>query len=269
MSTSLSYEFIEGTKPILVSLPHNGTVIPEIMLPRMTESAKRLVDTDWFLDQLYGFARDQGCYMICPKYSRYVIDLNRPQNDESLYPGQDTTELCPTSQFDREPIYINAQVPDQSEITQRINDYWIPYHSRLQLVLNELKQKFDGALLFEAHSIKSQVPRFFEGQLPDFNFGNFNNTTCSQELTDLVDSWNPNGYSKVLNARFKGGYITRAYGNPENNIHSIQLELSQATYMNESKLCLEQQKCEEVEPELKGMFELFYQFIEQVTNYRR
>lgn len=269
MINSECYDYIEGTRPILISMPHNGISIAKTMLPRMTESAKMLVDTDWYLDQLYGFAKEQGCYMICPKYSRYVIDLNRPRNDESLYPGQDTTELCPTTQFDKQPIYLDGDVPDKNEIVQRVNDFWVPYHSRLRDTLDELKQMFGGALLFEAHSIKSEVPRFFEGQLPDFNFGNFNNTTCSQELTNLVDNWKPRGYSKVLNGRFKGGYITRAYGAPEDNIHSIQLELSQATYMDEKYLRLDSGKSDSVRPELEQMLEIFCQFIKQVTTEKR
>ena len=269
MGNLQSYQYIEGNRPVLISMPHNGTEIPETILSRMTESARKIVDTDWFLDQLYGFAREQGCYILCPTYNRYVIDLNRPQDDESLYPGQDTTELCPTTQFDKSPIYLDGDVPNQAEIAQRIKAYWVPYHSQLQQALTTIKQNFGGVLLFEAHSIKSRVPRFFDGQLPDFNFGNYNNTTCSQKLTERLENWKPNGFSKVLNGRFKGGYITREYGRPEENIHSIQLELSQATYMDEDKLCLDQQKCTKVKPELKQMFDLFYQFIEQVTSKRR
>lgn len=265
MSQVKSFQYIKGNRPILISMPHNGTDIPAEIYGQMTDSAKKLVDTDWYLDKLYRFAREQGCYILCPKYSRYVIDLNRPQNDENLYPGQDTTELCPTTQFDKQSIYLSRDFPDKREIDRRVKEYWIPYHTQLQLTLNQIKQSYGGALLFEAHSIKSEVPRFFEGQLPDFNFGNFNGTTCSKELTKLVDNWDLKGYSKVLNGRFKGGYITRAYGRPEENIHSIQLELSQATYLNEQTLALEQKKCEKVEPVLIQMFELFYQFTEQFT----
>ncbi len=263
-----TFEFFQGTKPILVSMPHNGVEIPESIAARMTNSAKRVIDTDWYLDQLYDFSKSQGCYLICPRYNRYVIDLNRPQNDESLYPGQDTTELCPTTQFDRQPIYLNNELPSQQEIKQRIQDYWLPYHNQLESTLKQIRAEFGGALLFEAHSIKSQVPRFFEGKLPDFNFGTNNQQSCAKELSELVDSWSPPGFTKVLNGRFKGGYITRAYGRPNDNIHAIQLELSQATYLNEETLEIDPSKRDVVVPMLKQMFTLFEQFITQkLTGY--
>lgn len=256
------FNYIEGSRPILISMPHNGTQVPEEIELKMTRSAKKLVDTDWYLDRLYQFAIDNGCYLINPKYSRYVIDLNRPENNQNLYPGQDTTELCPTTQFDKQPVYLTACEPDKVEINRRVEKYWHPYHQKLQLLLSEIKSRFGSALLFEAHSIKSEVPRFFNGKLPDFNFGNYNNQSCSDLLTKKIIDWQPKGYSKVVNGRFKGGYITRAYGEPENNIHSIQLELSQATYMNETNLEFDAIKASQVEPKLAEMFEIFYEFIE-------
>lgn len=256
------FEFVEGSRPILISMPHNGVQLPQEMLPLMTESAKALIDTDWYLDQLYQFAVDNGCYLINPKFSRYLIDLNRPQDDQNLYPGQDTTELCPTTQFDKQPIYRAGKEPTGRDIRQRVEKYWLPYHAKLQTTLTQLKNKFGTALLFEAHSIKSVVPRFFEGQLPDFNFGDYNHNSCSIKLIEQITKWCPQGYSKVVNGRFKGGYITRAYGLPEQNIHSIQLELSQATYMDEDALDYDHAKVERVQLRLKEMFEVFYQFIE-------
>jgi N-formylglutamate deformylase len=260
------FQYSEGTRPILVSMPHNGTQIPQVIEQRMTDSAKRLVDTDWYLDQLYQFAHEQGCYLISPQFHRYVIDLNRPHDDANLYPGQDTTGLCPTTQFDRQPIYLPDEIPEQVEIEQRVAQYWLPYHQQIRSTLAEIKQQFGAALLFEAHSIKSIVPRFFDGKLPDFNFGNFNNTTCDDQLTELLEKWQPNGYSKVINGRFKGGFITREYGNPKKEIHSIQLELSQATYMNETTLALDAKMCERVTPSLQQMFDIFFQFIESKTS---
>jgi len=247
-------------------MPHNGVQIPQEQLPLMTESAKAMVDTDWYLDQLYQFAVDNGCYLINPKYSRYVIDLNRPQDDQNLYPGQDTTELCPTTQFDTQPIYQANQKPTDSEISLRIEKYWRPYHQKLRTTLDQMKKNFGAALLFEAHSIKSVVPRFFDGKLPDFNFGDYNHNSCSKKLIDQITNWCPQGFSKVVNGRFKGGYITRAYGHPEKNVHAIQLELSQATYMDEAKLVYEAKKAEQVLPRLKEMFDIFYRFSENSQN---
>jgi len=255
------FDIISGTKPIFISMPHNGVLVPDDILLKMTESAKRIVDTDWYLDRLYQFAINQGCYLIKPKYNRYVIDLNRSKKDENLYPGQDTTELCPTSQFSKRKIYRDGHEPDQKEIERRIEKYWQPYHAQVASILEQIKDKFGIALLFEAHSIKSEVPRFFEGQLPDFNFGTYNGKSCSELLEQSLSGWQPKGYSVVTNGRFKGGYITRAYGNPCKNIHSIQLELSQATYMNEDKLKFDQDKANRVTPALQEMFDKFEQFI--------
>lgn len=260
------FEYVEGCRPILISMPHNGVQIPQEQLPLMTESAKAMVDTDWHLNRLYQFAVDSGCYLINPKYSRYVIDLNRPQDDQSLYPGQDTTELCPTTQFDKQPIYLSGQQPTAIDIHHRIKNYWQPYHVKLQITLAQMKKKFGDALLFEAHSIKSVVPRFFEGKLPDFNFGDYNNNSCSKDLTNRISDWSPKGYSKVVNGRFKGGYITRAYGLPEERVHAIQLELSQATYMDEERLSYDVKKAERVQNRLKEMFEYFYEFTEGSRN---
>ena len=261
-----SFDFIEGSIPILISMPHNGLEIPSDIKSDFTPSALNRIDTDWYMDKLYQFAVDKGCFMLSPKYSRYVIDLNRPKDDENLYPGQDTTSLCPTTQFDKSPIYKDNCEPTAQEIENRVSQYWQPYHSRLQETLQAIEANWGIALLFEAHSIKSKVPRFFTGQLPDFNFGDYNHQSCSKELSQMVDNWNPSDYSKVFNGRFKGGYITRAYGQPKNNIHSIQLELSQATYLNEESLDYDLQKVDKVKPILEQMFEVFYSFVNKNTN---
>jgi N-formylglutamate deformylase len=258
-----TFEFVKGNCPILISMPHNGIQIPRHILSTMTGSAKKMVDTDWYLDQLYQFAMDNGCYLINPKFSRYVIDLNRPEDDQNLYPGQDTTELCPTTQFDRQPIYLPNCDPTAEDIRHRVKKYWQPYHRKLKSIITEIKSEFGCALLFEAHSIKSKVPRFFDGLLPDFNFGDYNHHSCSPNLINKIDDWQLKGYTKVVNGRFKGGYITRAYGEPDSNIHAIQLELSQATYMDESKLSFDQSKANQVQLKLVEMFELFNSFIQQ------
>ena len=249
------FEFNQGTLPILVSMPHNGVEIPQEIADKMMPSALKMIDTDWYMDKVYSFAKDMGCSVIDPLFSRYVIDLNRPDDDHSLYPGADTTELCPTTQFDKQPIYQNGKQPERSEINRRVDTYWRPYHQKLKETLAQLKEQFGFALLFEAHSIKSQVPRFFEGQLPDFNFGNFSQKSSSSQLSEVIQSWQADGYSKAFNGRFKGGYITRHYGNPENDVDSLQLELSQATYMDEDRLSYDQAKAECVIEKIKDLFE--------------
>lgn len=257
-----SYNLIKGSIPILVSMPHNGIVIPESIAKTMTNDALKVVDTDWYLDQLYDFAINEGAWIINPKYSRYVIDLNRSKDDLSLYPGQDTTELCPTTTFNKKPIY-KRQAPSDKEIHDRVLKYWQPYHSEVEKCLELMKKQHGIALLFEAHSIKSEVPRFFDGKLSDFNFGNYNQLSCSEQLTQLLEGWRPQGYSKVINGRFKGGYLTRKYGNPNNGFHSIQLELSQATYMDELELTYNEFKAQRVKIELRSLFNCFKTFISQ------
>ncbi len=248
------YDFHQGNLPIFISMPHNGVEIPPDIAQTMTESALNVVDTDWYMDKVYEFAVAMGCSVLTPKYSRYVIDLNRPPNDESLYPGADTTELCPTTQFNYEDIYVSGKKPNQAEIKRRVDTYWQPYHQKIQSCLKDMQQHFSSVLLFEAHSIKSEVPRFFQGKLPDFNFGTYNEKSCSEKLTKLVKRWQPQGYTKVVNERFKGGYITRAYAAPESGVDTLQLELSQATYLNEHDLSYAPNNAQNVIKEIQTFF---------------
>ncbi len=248
-----TFQYIAGNSPVLISMPHNGVLIPPEIQSKMTDSALQVVDTDWHLDKLYSFARELECNMIIPYYSRYVVDLNRPEDNQSLYPGADTTGLCPLTQFNQEAIYKKGCEPDAEEIERRIELFWRPYHSQLSNALNQIKAQFGYAFLFEAHSIKSVVPRFFEGTLKDFNFGNFAEKSSSEVVTNFIKQWQPEGYSKVVNGRFKGGYITRHYGSPSEGIDSLQLELSQATYMNEVELHYNEEKAKQVIPVLKDL----------------
>ncbi|MBL4838095.1 MAG: N-formylglutamate deformylase [Kordiimonadaceae bacterium] len=224
-----------GTSPLIVSLPHSGTALGPFA-SRMTEIAQQNADCDWHLPTLYSFLYLDDATVLRAKYSRYVIDLNRDPTGKSLYPGQNVTELCPTTTFDNSPIYIAGQQPTEAEIETRIDQYWVPYHDALQAEISRVKDMFGFALLWDAHSVRSCVPRFFEGTLPDLNFGTNDNQTCDPALVNRVldSATQLKGYETVLNGRFKGGYITRTYGDPRNNVHALQLELSQATYMKET-----------------------------------
>ena len=250
-----TFSYFKGHLPILVSMPHNGHLVPEDIKRDMHDYACESMDTDWFMDKVYGFTREMGCHIVQPHYSRYVIDLNRSSEDISLYPGENVTELCPTSQFDFKPIYRDGLNPTAFEIKRRVTDYWMPYHRQLQLCLELLKKEHGFALLFEAHSIKSSVPRFFSGQLPDLNFGTNSGASCSETISELINDWQPMGYSKVVNGRFKGGFITRNYGSPTNGIDAVQLELSQATYLNESNRTIDPKKLETLKVQLKKLFD--------------
>lgn len=229
------YKFNTGSTPLLVSMPHVGTEIPADMVGRLTNSARGLPDTDWHVDRLYDFLADLGASVIRATHSRYVIDLNRAPDSAPLYPGAANTGLCPTEQFDGAPLYRPGAAPDETEVQERLSHYWRPYHERLAAELQALKNHYGIALLYEAHSIRSRVPRLFDGRLPDINLGTAEGASCDSDLAALLieTAGESEAYSSVLNGRFKGGYITRAYGRPSDGIHAVQLELAQITYMNE------------------------------------
>jgi N-formylglutamate deformylase len=229
------YEFHEGTLPLLVSIPHLGTGIPDEARAQLTEIAGEVADTDWHLDTLYDFARRAGASVLGATISRYVIDLNRPSTGESLYPGQTTTGLCPTETFRGEPLYRNGSGPSEADKAQRLERYWRPYHEKLQAELERLRAIHGRVLLWEAHSIASVLPRLFEGKLPDLNLGTNSGLSCDPRIMEAVTArLAGQPFTWVHNGRFKGGFITREYGRPEHGVHAIQLEMCQSTYMNEA-----------------------------------
>jgi N-formylglutamate deformylase len=229
------FRFRAGRTPLLVSMPHVGTYVPESIGARMTPAALALPDTDWHLERLYDFLDELGASVLAATHSRYVVDLNRPPDGANLYPGQDTTGLVPVDTFAREPVYREGAAPNQDEPAERVGRFWRPYHEHLAATLDALRAAHGYALLWDAHSIASEVPRFFAGRLPDFNVGTAGGTSCAPVLESAVASvaTGAPGYTAALNGRFKGGYITRAYGRPAARVHAIQLELSERTYMDE------------------------------------
>ncbi len=246
-----SFKLSKGQIGMLISMPHNGQLLPRDIVDTMTETGKKVPDTDWYMDKLYDFAQELGIATLTPKYSRYVIDLNRDISGINLYPGANSTELCPTTAFDLSPLYPDGNEPNQQEIQRRIELYWQPYHQAIADTLAAMRRQFGRVVLLDAHSILSQVPRFFSGQLPDFNFGSADGKSCSEELIEKVKTLDLSPYSSVVNGRFKGGYITRAYGKPDENIHALQLELSQNTYMDEPSANYNHEKAKNVKEKLK------------------
>jgi N-formylglutamate deformylase len=217
-------------------MPHVGTEIPDDIKAKLNTTGTQLDDTDWHIQALYDSSVTQGASIIQPRYSRYVIDLNRPPDGGNLYPGQNTTSICPTTTFDGVPLYRTGMEPDDAEVSYRLLTYWTPYHVALQEELDRLKAQYGYALLWDAHSIRSVIPHLFEGELPIFNFGSANGASCEESVAeDLVlraQKMAPTA-TAVLNGRFKGGYITRNYGVPANHVQAIQLELAQRSYMKE------------------------------------
>jgi N-formylglutamate deformylase len=249
--------FRSGNTPLLVSMPHTGTFVPDWLKARMTTVALKLPDTDWHLERLYDFLGELGASVLVATHSRYVVDLNRPPDNANLYPGKDTTPLVPIDTFHKKPLYRPGQEPNESEVAERVATYWKPYHAQLGEALADLKEAHGYALLWDAHSIFSVVPRFFEGTLTELNLGTADGRSCGpgigEGLMRVVS-----GYGAVLNGRFKGGYITRRYGAPAGDVHAVQLELSEATYMEESPpFRFREDLAKRLRPQLKALIEAF------------
>lgn len=225
-----------GTAPLLISLPHDGIALPEDIAVRLTPEARAVPDTDWFVSRLYDFARALGASILVPVFSRYVVDLNRPPDDVSLYPGQNTTGLCPAVRFSGEPVYLPGQEPSADEVADRVERYWRPYHDTLRQELARLRDTHGRVRLWEGHSIRSVVPFLFDGRLPDFNLGTAAGASCGPALQARLEAVlaTQSDYTWVANGRFKGGYITRHYGRPSEGVDAVQLELAQSTYMDEA-----------------------------------
>jgi N-formylglutamate amidohydrolase len=227
-----TYTFEVGDTPLLISIPHDGRQLPCEIATDMTDAGRAIPDTDWHVSRLYDFARELGASILRAEYSRYVIDLNRPADDSSLYEGRFGSSLCPTQTFAGDDIYAKGVSID---IEARIDEFWRPYHDKLEKTLAELRDIHGIALLWDAHSIPSRVPSLFDGELPELNLGTWDRRSCSQPIAGAVLAAAQAGpYTCVCNGRFKGGHITRHFGRPGENVHAIQLELAQRTYMDEA-----------------------------------
>jgi formiminoglutamase len=228
------FEFQSGQLPLLISIPHAGTRLTPAVEKGLTDEARPLQDTDWHIPRLYDFARAMGASILVGNYSRLVIDLNRPADDKPLYTTA-TTGLFPDVLFDGRPSFLPDAAPSDEERAGYLQNIWQPYHQQLQNELARLKAQHGYALLFDAHSIASVIPRLFDGKLPDLNLGTNGGESCPASLSDRLVTCcqQQQQFSHVLNGRFKGGYITRAYGQPQENQHAVQLELAQVNYMSE------------------------------------
>ena len=225
------YDFHPGETPLLVSIPHAGTHVPDDLRNVLSETALRLPDTDWHVDHLYDFARTRGASVLRANYSRLCIDLNRPPDDAPLYAGA-TTGLFPDRLFDGEPVLKDGAQAIRARFLETV---WQPYHEQLRRTLDRLRERFGYAVLFDAHSIRSVIPRLFDGTLPDFNIGTNDSRSAAPDLERRLAAVcrADDHYTTVVNGRFKGGYTTRHYGAPAQGIHAVQLELAQKTYMDE------------------------------------
>jgi formiminoglutamase len=226
-------QITRGDAPLIVSLPHTGTDIPADIEACLASPWLARKDADWWVDRLYAFAEGMGATIVRTAISRTVIDVNRDPSGASLYPGQTTTELCPTTTFDGEPLYRDRG-PDTAEIHRRRTMYFEPYHAALRAEIDRLRALHPSVVLYEAHSIRSNVPRLFDGELPQFNLGTNSGASCDDALTAAVEAaCDASGRSRVTNGRFKGGWTTRHYGQPATAVHAIQMELACRGYMDD------------------------------------
>jgi formiminoglutamase len=220
--------------PLLLSLPHTGIDIPSGYREGLVSLDLARKDADWWIDKLYIFARDLGATFVHTAISRTVIDVNRDPSGASLYPGQATTELCPTTTFDGEPLYRSGKLPDASAVAERRRSYFDPYHAALAAEIARLRSRHNQIVLYDCHSIRSVIPRLFEGTLPNFNIGSNAGRSCAAQLTAAVENASRGGsFTTAVNGRFKGGWITRSFGAPDQGVHAIQMELSCRGYMRE------------------------------------
>jgi N-formylglutamate amidohydrolase len=224
-----------GDSPLVIDVPHAGTLLPEELARRLSPAARLLPDTDWHVEKLYAFAHRAGATVMVATHSRYLIDLNRDPSGAALYAGADNTELCPTRTFANEPIYP-GEPPDGAEIANRRASYFQPYHAQLAAEIERVRSQHGFAVLLDGHSIRSVVPRFFAGRLPDLNLGTADGASCAESVQSVAHEIirDAAGFSHVVNGRFTGGYVTRHYGVPARNVHGLQLEIAQACYMDEA-----------------------------------
>ena len=229
-------EFLEikqGLSPLILCFPHTGPYIPDAINDTLNEQGREKADTDWHLHALYdGLAPEATSIRTC--IHRYVIDCNRDPQGKSLYPGQNTTDLVPLTDFDGLPLH--KQVPTPSQINARLRDFHRPYHTAIETQIERVKAAHGFAIVYDCHSIRSNIPFLFEGTLPHFNIGTNEGKTCAPSIEKAVYTLceKAQNYSVVLNGRFKGGWTTRHYGLPDTNVHAVQMEIAQRSYMIET-----------------------------------
>ena len=228
-------EVHRGDLPLVVSFPHTGIEIPADFAGRIASHWLARKDADWWVHRLYDFAADLGATTTRTAISRTVIDVNRDPSGASLYSGQATTELCPLTTFDGEPLYHRGQEPDAAEIASRRKQYFDPYHAALAAEIERLRAAHGCVVLYDAHSIRSRVPRLFDGMLPHLNLGTNRGASCDPSLTLAIErACESPRFSRVTNGRFIGGWTTRHYGSPARGVHAVQMELSCRGYLDEA-----------------------------------
>jgi N-formylglutamate deformylase len=247
-------EVTRGDGPVVLGMPHTGTYVPGDVLAVLNDTGRALADTDWQIDRLYNGLLP-GATIVRATFHRYVIDPNRDPSGASLYPGQNTTGLCPTTDFDGQPLYRDGCEPREAEIADRREAFHVPYHAALATEIERVRGRHGTAVLYDCHSIRSVIPFLFDGVLPDFNIGTNGGVTCDPAIERAVADVcaRAKGYGAILNGRFKGGWTTRHYGKPARGVHAIQMELTQSAYLETeaAPFAYSERKAEEVRAHLR------------------
>lgn len=252
--TEAVFDVVRGSTPLLVSIPHDGRLVPDAIRARMSAAGRAMPDTDWHVARLYAFAAETGASVITAHYSRYVVDLNRPPDDADLYGKGLSTGICPDRTFAGDAIYADAMPVDKDEVRERIAAYWQPYHARLAEMLAAIRREFGYALLWDAHSIVSEAPLLFAGELPVLNLGTWGGKSCAADIEQALAGVLAGApHSAVVNGRFTGGHITRHYGDPARDIHAVQLELAQRSYMDEKTMRYDEDLSAQLVPVLQQL----------------
>lgn len=226
------FELHRGNSPVILAFPHTGTWVPDDISAKLNDEGRKLRDTDWHVHELYEGLLPEAT-TVRATFHRYCIDANRDPSGASLYPGQNTTSLIPLTDFDDQPLWLDGRALDETETAARVARFHQPYHTALEAEIARVKAVHGVAIVYDCHSIRSVCPFLFEGTLPDFSIGTDNGRTCNplieQEVSAICRA--AVGYTSVLNGRFRGGWTTRHYGRPEQGVHAIQMELTQATHL--------------------------------------
>jgi N-formylglutamate deformylase len=255
-----------GTSPIILSVPHCGTAFPNDIVQEYKQELLPPDDTDWFVERLYSFAAESGITIIYARYSRWVIDLNRNPNGQSLYnDGRLITTLCPTTDFLGQPIYEDKRRSvTPNEVQRRIAHYFEPYYNKIQELSDNAKARFGKALLWDCHSVRRLVPSIYSQPFPDLILGSADGASASPAIIDkALESLGNSTYSLSHNHPFKGGYITRYFGKPQENQHVLQLEMVKQLYMDDSELLYDHVRAGQVQQLLKQTLSALHQLLMQ------
>jgi N-formylglutamate deformylase len=229
--------------PVLVEVPHAGLWLDAEAAGWTTAPARCIArDADLYVDELFANSADAGATLLCARLSRYVVDLNRASDDfdrGAVVGGPHlgrprgviwrlTSDGLPVL---RDPISV-------SEYERRVRLFHAPYHGALQSLLDRKRDRFGFAVMLCAHSMPTPRPRGgINVHTADLVPGTQGRTAADGRYIDLIDRVGvEHGWCVEHDVPYRGGYSTRHYGRPDENVHVVQLEIARRLYMDETTL---------------------------------